>query len=129
MGGFALGGRFTTVEGLLNNVQEQLENNPFLGTVSTGGDATTQEANKRMADFNKKFTSLIEGREHFTLVLDDPTGNSYLQVIYWAIQFKVSFTLIIEKMSLNASRFHRRFPKNSIDPMSEFSTIIFLLKI
>ena len=32
MGGHALGGRFTTLEGLLKNVQDQLENNPFLGT-------------------------------------------------------------------------------------------------
>ena len=30
MGGHGLGGRFTTLEGLLRNVAEKLENNPFL---------------------------------------------------------------------------------------------------
>ena len=33
MGGHGLGGRFTTLEGLLRNVAEKLENNPFLVSV------------------------------------------------------------------------------------------------
>lgn len=41
MGGFALGGRFTTLEGLMTNVLEQVENNPFLGTTGIQGDSTT----------------------------------------------------------------------------------------
>ena len=32
MGGYALGGRFTTLEGLLNNVLEQVDTNPPLGS-------------------------------------------------------------------------------------------------
>jgi zinc finger protein len=31
MGGYSLGGRFTTLEGLLSNILDQMENNPFLG--------------------------------------------------------------------------------------------------
>ena len=40
MGGFALGGRFTTVEGLLTNIDEQISDNPFLGALATGDSAT-----------------------------------------------------------------------------------------
>ena len=34
MGGHGLGGRFTTLEGLLKNVAEKLDNNPFLVSTS-----------------------------------------------------------------------------------------------
>ncbi len=39
VGGFALGGRFTTLEGLLRGVSDQLESNPFLGTGMADGEA------------------------------------------------------------------------------------------
>ena len=39
MGGFALGGRFTTLEGLLTNIDEQVADNPFLGALATGDSA------------------------------------------------------------------------------------------
>jgi len=80
VGGGALGGRFTTLEGLLRNVHDQLEDNPFLGTSSSHGDGTTDETKQRMQEFFAKLSELIEGKKEFTFILDDPTGNSYLQV-------------------------------------------------
>ena len=82
MGGFAIGGRFTTLEGLLTNMMEQLENNPFLGTGSVAGDATEEEARKRLKDFSGQFQEMIEGKKNFTFVMDDPAGNCYLQNVY-----------------------------------------------
>jgi len=78
MGGAALGGRFTTLEGLLANVEEMVETNPLFG----GGDAAAPDVEKRMAAFMARLQGLKEGREPFTLVLDDPAGNSYLQNVY-----------------------------------------------
>jgi len=78
MGGMALGGRFTTVEGLLENMQEQIEKNSIWGA----GDATAPDVQDRMAQFKEKFNLIKSGEEPFTLILDDPAGNSYLQNLY-----------------------------------------------
>ena len=81
MGGHALGGRFTTLEGLLRNVADNLENNPFLGTGTLeGGDTATEDQRARMARFNAELEACIGGGRQFVFVMDDPTGNSYLQV-------------------------------------------------
>ena len=81
MGGHALGGRFTTLEGLLQNVIDKVENNPFLGTASAGGDSTTKEQSERLVRFNETLNEYMTGNKEFTFIMDDPTGNSYLQVI------------------------------------------------
>ena len=83
MGGYALGGRFTTVEGLMNNIIEQLENNPMMAAGGVGlidADSASSEQKTRLANFVGRLKSLTNGKQVFTLVLDDPTGNSYLQV-------------------------------------------------
>jgi len=78
MGGGALGGRFTTVEGLLKSVMEEIEKNSVWGA----GDATAPDVQERMSVFKEKLHDLTEGKEEFTLILDDPAGNSFLQNIY-----------------------------------------------
>ncbi|XP_014672202.1 PREDICTED: zinc finger protein ZPR1-like isoform X2 [Priapulus caudatus] len=74
-----LGGRFTTLEGLLTNVKEQLEsNNPF-----TMGDSATPDYTSKMARFVRDLDTVIRGeRLNVHIVLDDPVGNSYLQNVY-----------------------------------------------
>ncbi len=83
VGSFALGGRFTTVEGLLRNVCDQLESNAFLGVGmgEGGGDAELEERRRQMGEFRERMGRMADGEETFTLQLDDPAGNSYLQVI------------------------------------------------
>ena len=65
------------------------ENNPFLGGVtldsaSRGGDSATSEQKTRVEEFKAKLTGLADGEfdreKGFVVVMDDPTGNSYLQV-------------------------------------------------
>ncbi|GAB0496355.1 hypothetical protein MMPV_007667 [Pyropia vietnamensis] len=74
-----LGGRFTTVEGLLVTIKEQLiSSNPF--AVGDSASAATRSAFTlwlgRLDDM------LASERPSFSLCLDDPTGNSYVQNVY-----------------------------------------------
>jgi len=71
----SMGGRFTTLEGLLVNVREQLgRTNPF-----AFGDSS--EAS-RMKGLVENIDKVIEGKLFVKIILDDPIGNSYLQNIY-----------------------------------------------
>ena len=83
MGGYALGGRFTTLEGLLDNVIEQINNNPMLGAL--GGDSATSEQKMKIDQFKVDLMALKECKKPFTIILDDPAGNSYIQVkfVFW----------------------------------------------
>jgi len=78
MGGACLGGRFTTVEGLMNNMLEEIEKNSIWGS----GDAAAPDVENKMEVFKARLVALKAGGEPFTLVLDDPAGNSYLQNVY-----------------------------------------------
>lgn len=81
MGGMGLGGKFTTLEGLLTNVLEQIEKNSMFGN-SGGGDALAPDIKERMKEFKRKYQDCIDGKTKFTVVLDDPAGNSYMQNVY-----------------------------------------------
>lgn len=70
-----LSGRFTTVEGLLDSMRQQLaQENPFFQ-----GDSATEPGRLRMAVVVDKLAQAAAGRLPITLVLDDPAGNSYVQ--------------------------------------------------
>merc|ERR1712168_872249 len=72
------GGKFTTVEGLLEAVKEQLlTGNPFLM-----GDSATSEVKAKMASFALRLDELLTGKKPFTIELDDPAGNSFIQNFY-----------------------------------------------
>lgn len=72
-----LGGKFTTVEGLLQNIHDELESKaPF-----SRGDSSTSEDRNKMQEFLDKLNKLIALETPFTLIIDDPLGNSYLQNI------------------------------------------------
>merc|ERR1712142_1241122 len=73
---YANGGRFTTLEGLLVYVTEQLgRTNPF----AFGDSADKATKLKELVD---NMNSVIAGERFVTLILDDPVGNSYLQNTY-----------------------------------------------
>lgn len=73
VGPSALNGRFTTVEGLLVAVKDQLGDHIFR-------DSQDQESKDRLDKFLEKFDEIFKGNTKITLVLDDPAGNSYIQV-------------------------------------------------
>lgn len=74
VGPTTLGGRFTTVEGLLTAIRDQLANqtNAFI-------DSEDPATKNRFDQFINKLSSVIEGKTKVTVILDDPAGNSYIQ--------------------------------------------------
>ncbi|XP_072515181.1 zinc finger protein ZPR1 [Salminus brasiliensis] len=78
LGMAALGGKFTTLEGLLKDIKELVVmKNPF-----TCGDSSTTDTSEKLEQFGKKIDKIMAGEMDVHVVLDDPAGNSYLQNIY-----------------------------------------------
>jgi len=76
-----LGGRFTTVEGLLTQVRDDLHQQIFdVGDeVGAGGDSLPSEAKKNWKSFFDGIGEAIKGERKFTVVLRDPLASSYVQ--------------------------------------------------
>ena len=82
MGGYALGGRFTTLEGLLNNVHEQVDTNPLWGATTAVGDSAQKDRKDKVEKFKSDLKALTDCKKlPFSIILDDPAGNSYIQVL------------------------------------------------
>ncbi|XP_003740879.1 zinc finger protein ZPR1 [Galendromus occidentalis] len=75
-GGSALiTGKFTTIEGLLDDLISQLgRDNPFLQ-----GDSAEGDRKSKLEKFLSRLHAIKVGDERCTLVFDDPCGNSYVQ--------------------------------------------------
>lgn len=74
VGPAALGGRFTTVEGILVAIKEQLADKGHMF-----GDSATDEIRARFDNFISKIDCVLNVGKGITLILDDPAGNSYVQ--------------------------------------------------
>lgn len=73
-----LGGRFTTLEGLLMQVHNELNSKvSFLG-----GDSGDSEKRTRLRDLLDTILAICRGDHFCTIILDDPLANSYLQNIF-----------------------------------------------
>ena len=66
----SMGSLFTTVEGIIEKICDQLYNTPF----STGDSSINSDIN----DFIKKLRELQQLKQKFTLILDDPLSNSFI---------------------------------------------------
>ncbi|CAM4667495.1 unnamed protein product [Lepidochelys olivacea] len=73
----ALGGKFTTLEGLLKDIRDLIVKNPF-----TLGDSSTPSRVEKLQEFGRKVYQIMEGHMEAHFILDDPAGNSYLQNVY-----------------------------------------------
>ncbi|KAM9983277.1 hypothetical protein ACTFIZ_000167 [Dictyostelium cf. discoideum] len=73
----SLGGKFTTVEGLITIIKEELEKNPFFR-----GDSSDPANRARYEEITSQLDSFIAGKKPFTLELDDPVANSYIQNLF-----------------------------------------------
>ncbi|OMJ15544.1 Zinc finger protein zpr1 [Smittium culicis] len=73
-----LGGRFTTIEGLLRQVYDELNRDtPFTG------DSSTESRRSKFASFLAKLEATFTAQNFpVTLILDDPVSNSYVQNLY-----------------------------------------------
>lgn len=70
-----LGGKFTTVEGLATDILKQLsQENPF-----ADGDSAVSRNSEHFKHILEQLQLCIEGKLKFTLILDDPLSNSFIQ--------------------------------------------------
>lgn len=74
MGAGTMGGRFTTVEGLLSQARNDIHH-----TVAPTIDWSDPISVRKWDQFYDRLDAAIEGRLTFTLVLEDPLANSYVQ--------------------------------------------------
>lgn len=73
-----LGGRFTTLEGLLMQVHNELGSKiSFLQ-----GDSADTDKHGRLQELLEQIISICQGKLLCTIILDDPLANSYVQNIY-----------------------------------------------
>nr|XP_043880819.1 zinc finger protein ZPR1 [Solea senegalensis] len=78
LGMAALGGKFTTLEGLLQDIKDLIvSKNPFIC-----GDSHNKEQVNKLKEFGKKIDNIMAGQMAVHFILDDPVGNSYLQNVY-----------------------------------------------
>ncbi|KFM61563.1 Zinc finger protein ZPR1, partial [Stegodyphus mimosarum] len=79
VGAAAFGSRYTTVEGILSTIKDELKLSNPLAT----GDSGDPLLKEKMESFLTKLDEIISGKWKVTLVLDDPCGNSYVQSIHF----------------------------------------------
>lgn len=73
-----LGGRFTTLEGLLTQVHEELGEKVFVH----GDAAATSQDRSVFETFLANLKEVMQAKRPFTVILDDPLANSYLQNLF-----------------------------------------------
>jgi zinc finger protein len=71
-----LGGRFTTLEGILEQVYEELSEKALVG------DSAAPSGKSSFEIFLSNLKELKSASRPFTVILDDPLANSYIQNIY-----------------------------------------------
>uniref|UniRef100_A0A0K8SAD5 Zinc finger ZPR1-type domain-containing protein n=1 Tax=Lygus hesperus TaxID=30085 RepID=A0A0K8SAD5_LYGHE len=78
-GPFTIAGKFTTIEGLLKDIQKGIEK----GGAEFGifGDAKDESSASSINNCVSRLSKVLEGSESATLILDDPAGNSYIQML------------------------------------------------
>ncbi|KAF3690230.1 Zinc finger protein ZPR1 Zinc finger protein 259 [Channa argus] len=78
LGMAALGGKFTTLEGLLKDVKDLIvSKNPFIC-----GDSSSEDRVQKLREFGEKIDKIILGEMDVHVILDDSAGNSYMQNVY-----------------------------------------------
>lgn len=77
-----LGGRFTTLEGLLTQVRDQLHGQIYnIGDEDlAGGDSMTAETKSRWDNFFEKLNAAIKAEFPYSITLEDPLANSFVQL-------------------------------------------------
>ena len=76
-----LGGRFTTVEGLLTQVRDQLHGQIYdtEDDASKGGDSMAENDQSKWGKFFAQLNTALKSEIQFTVILKDPLASSYVQ--------------------------------------------------
>ena len=77
-----MGGRFTTVEGLLTQMRDDLRGKIF-GTDEDAGPSDSLPAHevKAWTEFFSQLDKAIKAEIEYTVIMEDPLGNSYCQLL------------------------------------------------
>lgn len=74
-----LGGRYTTIEGLIEEIHTNFKkNNPF-----AGGDSVDPAFRNKISEFLIDLKDLQRLRKKFHIILEDPMSNSFVQNPYY----------------------------------------------
>lgn len=73
-----LGGRFTTLEGILTQVKEELESRVFAEQHDSMDEATKNNWLNFLANLEQAYT----GQMQFTVIMEDPMAASYIQNVF-----------------------------------------------
>ena len=76
-----MGGRFTTVEGLLTQMRDDLRSSIF-DTSKGSGDSMTKETKGSWDAFFATLNKAIVGDMKFTVIMEDPLASSYVQSFF-----------------------------------------------
>jgi zinc finger protein len=68
------GSKFTTCEGILSDLITALKDNPFLA-----GDSANPSHKETFDNIMDQLNKMYKGKQEFSLVLNDPLANSYIQ--------------------------------------------------
>ncbi|KAI4107621.1 MAG: hypothetical protein LQ339_002527 [Xanthoria mediterranea] len=76
-----MGGKFTTVEGLLTQIRDDTKGTVFDidDMEGNGGDSMTEPKRQAWTRFFDKLDMAIKGELQYTILLEDPLANSYVQ--------------------------------------------------
>jgi len=74
-----LGGRFTTIEGLLAQVHDELHQRIFSSADEETSDSIEKETREKWEEFFQGLRDAKDGKRQFTCILDDPLAASYVQ--------------------------------------------------
>jgi zinc finger protein len=74
-----LGGRFTTIEGILTQMRDDLHKSIFDTEAGQGGDSMDLGTKEKWDAFFAQLGSAIKGEIKFTVILEDPLASSYVQ--------------------------------------------------
>ncbi|KAI5850907.1 ZPR1 zinc-finger domain-containing protein [Tricharina praecox] len=74
-----LGGRFTTIEGLLTQVHDELHQRIFSGADDETSDSIEKDTREKWEVFFQGLRDAKDGKRTFTCILDDPLAASYVQ--------------------------------------------------
>ena len=77
-----MGGRFTTVEGLVTHIRDDLKGSLFdAGEDDVSTDSMPSDSKKEWAMFFSQLDKAVKGEIKYTIIMEDPLGNSYCQLL------------------------------------------------
>ena len=77
-----MGGKFTTVEGLVTHIRDDLKRSIFdFGEDEVSTDSMPSDTKQEWGTFFAQLDKAVKGEIHYTILMEDPLGNSYCQLL------------------------------------------------